>query len=96
MGILSPRGEGDVRNCKAHKLAKYIPSFKVSPQAIKVTFSSPLGERMPIGQVRGYHPPKRGRVGMEGTKLLIILLTTKFQREKIKKYFSFSYFSEYY
>ena len=38
MGILSPRGEGDVRNCKAHKHAKYIPSFKVSPTSYKSNF----------------------------------------------------------
>jgi hypothetical protein len=43
-GILSPRGEGDVCN---------IP-LKSPTQTKLQTFSSPLGERMPIGLVRGF------------------------------------------
>ena len=43
-GILSPRGEEKVTN----------ETLKDAPQRKKVISSSPLGERMPIGQVRGF------------------------------------------
>ena len=43
-GILSPRGEEKVTN----------ETLKDAPQRKKVISSSPLGERMPVGQVRGF------------------------------------------
>ena len=46
-GILSPRGEEDKEKVTNETL-------KDAPQRKKVISSSPLGERMPVGQVRGF------------------------------------------
>ena len=49
---LSPRGEGDVRNCEADELANNECSKRKSSRE-KVISSSPQGERVSVGRVRG-------------------------------------------
>ena len=51
-GSLSPRGEGDVRNCEADELANNKCSKRKSSRE-KVISSSPQGERVSVGRVRG-------------------------------------------